>query len=285
MEGLDDEFEPMSIVDDNEEQGKTTTSIPTDNSPQKQEKSNSNTIREGSSLIQLSNFKVAMRITPHVINDNDIVSIGSKSPELKSSDQSLMVISCPPLETFPDSPIISSILSPISTITKSKSEAVQKQDPIALQSQMRRFFEGDDSWEDVEKLDVCKFNEYGIFPALTSTEIDVEPTSQYPFSNNEPNWVNMATVSPPIKAKSTQHQRERMTMTSPLHTWQEQHNQNDVGDSCGADDHRVIEWIRECHQPRVNLMDDILKVPGPQSLDLIDERIDVYIYCSTGKSP
>jgi len=56
VDGLDDEFEPMSMVDDDEEYGKTSTSIPTHNYPQKQEKSNPKSIREGNSLIQISNF-------------------------------------------------------------------------------------------------------------------------------------------------------------------------------------------------------------------------------------
>lgn len=36
-----------------------------------------------------------------------------------------------------------------------------------------------------------------------------------------------------------------------------------------ADEHRVIEWIRECQEPTVDLMDDVPKLPGQSTLNFL----------------
>ena len=74
-----------------------------------------------------------------------------------------MVISRPPPEILQDekvSPIISSISCPITTVTKPNQDNGNKED-ISLQTQMKRFFEGDDSWEDVGTANVYKPDELG----------------------------------------------------------------------------------------------------------------------------
>ena len=110
-----------------------------------------------------------MRIAPHIVDDDNTTSVCSGSPGSPHLDKSLVVISRPPLEIHPDeraSPIISSTSSPITTVIKPTPENGNQED-MPLQTQMKRFFEGDDSWEDVDAVDVYKAGHFG----FTSIEV------------------------------------------------------------------------------------------------------------------
>jgi hypothetical protein len=106
-----------------------------------------------------------MRITPHIVDDDDnTISLGSRSPESLPLDRSLLVISRPPLEILPDetvSPIISSISSPITTVAKPTPDNGNKKHMV-LETQMKRIFEGDDSWEDVDTANGYKVHDFGL---------------------------------------------------------------------------------------------------------------------------
>lgn len=108
-----------------------------------------------------------MQIAPHIVDDDDTTSVYLGSPRLPPPDKSLVVISRPPLEIHLDeraSPIISSTSSPITRVIKPTPENGNQED-MALQTQMKRFFEGDESWEDVDVVDVYKAGHFG-FPSI-----------------------------------------------------------------------------------------------------------------------
>jgi hypothetical protein len=103
-----------------------------------------------------------MRITPYINDDEYKISMTPRSAELPPLDKSFEVISRP-LEILQDekaSPIISSISSPITTVAKPNQDNGNKED-TSLQTQMKSFFEGDDSWEDVGTLNVHKSDGFG----------------------------------------------------------------------------------------------------------------------------
>lgn len=97
-----------------------------------------------------------MRVTSCVADDDDTISMGKSS--VQGYDQTLMVISRPPLEILPDihdtSPIVSAILpSPNAPIQKTSSEVINTEVGMStLQKKMIQFFEGDDAWEDSDGL-------------------------------------------------------------------------------------------------------------------------------------
>ena len=47
---------------------------------------------------------------------------------------------------------------------------------------------------------------------------------------------------------------------------------------------RVIDWIRECEAPVVNLMDDNIKISGPPLKDFTDHRVCDYRFDAGGRS-
>jgi hypothetical protein len=113
---------------------------------------------------------------------------------------------------------------------------------------------------------------------LMSANADLQPKSQPTFTYNGSKWVKRRTVSP-SKRKTIRSCREPSMIVSP-----EQGNAEVVGDSLGTEEHRVMEWIRDCHEPPVDLMDDVPKIPGLQHFEFTDNRIIVYFNCTPRKS-
>ena len=113
---------------------------------------------------------------------------------------------------------------------------------------------------------------------MKSTDTDIASKSPYTFSYDERKWVKTRALSP-RKTNTIRSRGEANTMVSP-----EPQNADIVGDSLGAEEHRVIEWIRDCHQPSLDLMDDVPKIPGLQHFEFTDDRVFVYVDYSPRKS-
>lgn len=112
---------------------------------------------------------------------------------------------------------------------------------------------------------------------LKSTDIDIGLKSPHTFSYNERKWVKSRAVSP-YKTNIIRSRREKSPVVS-----REKRSADVGGDSIGAEEHRVMEWIRDC-QPSLNLMDDVPKIQGLQHFEFTDDRVFIDVTCSPRKS-
>ena len=117
-----------------------------------------------------------------------------------------------------------------------------------------------------------------VSPRLKSTDIDIGLKSPYTFSYNERKWVKSRAASP-YKTNIIRSRRDKSTIVS-----REKRSADVGGDSIGAEEHRVMEWIRDCNQPSLNLMDDVPKIQGLQHFQFTDDRVFIDVNCSPRKS-
>ena len=102
---------------------------------------------------------------------------------------------------------------------------------------MTKFFEGDENWhEDLESVIVPK----------TDDEASQNNSPLHPLEHEDARPLSLPTTSP--QQGEIQPQQEKSVAEKQ---------------SVEDDELRVIEWIRECQKPVVDLMDDVPKIPGP----------------------
>jgi hypothetical protein len=115
----------------------------------------------------------------------------------------------------------------------------------------------------------------------------------YCYENNK--WIPVGFAPSEAKMSGFQHRRrqdEKQNQISKMkseHSPVEQKNTSQTIDNTAnkyrTDEHRVIEWIRDCQQPAMDLMDDVPKLLGQPTLDFANGRKYIHIYFTARKPP
>lgn len=240
---------------------------------------------------------VAMRVTPE---DAETISDNGESVDIEhvqNPSKLLAAVSKDPLGLSPSEGLYR---SPIAEPPQSEIKIDTEKRVSILNSQMTQFFEGDDTWEESEE-HVYYALACSIF-LPNRTNVDDPQQSMYRQRENMSSQAN--TLKPKRRTRpNARHRRKaverRLTgcVTSATeHAIIPQITQSNLLTPVGEnkmdvkpksdmveamdqiDEGRVIDWIRECEAPVVNLMDDNIKLSGPPLEDFTD------IECATTAS-
>jgi hypothetical protein len=283
VEALEDEFEPVLGHDEHDHdfgnpiipQKGETTSVATS-----QNKTTDSCSSHGAMLII-----VAIRVLVHPPDDDDrTISIDLDSTELRNVDHASRSISLLRTEIPNEQsqvPSVSLVAAPNDTIIPSPEVEKAEIDSISpsLQVRMKKFFEGDDAWEDTDSLYAYDTIDEGMGPFFLLIHGGFALRRSHKFSYKENRWVGGPVASPKKERSDTERSRRGKKSECDI-------NMDAAASGNGAvrpipenesqmgwsnenakqkrynDGHRVIEWIRDCEEPALNLMDDALKIPG-----------------------